>query len=893
MSPEPENRPSPDALLSQATREGRGRLKIFIGAAPGVGKTWAMLDDAHRKRAAGVDVLAALIETHSRAETQAKLLGLPQLPRVPVIYKGRALTEMDLDGLLHRKPDLALIDELAHTNAEGLRHEKRWQDVAEVLAAGIDVFTTLNIQHIETLNDTVARITGVRVRETVPDHVLEMADEIELIDLPPDDLLDRLKQGKVYPQDQVARALGSFFVKGNLTALRELAMRAAADRVDAQLREHMAVNAIAGPWPTQERILVCINESPASREAIRVAKRSADRARAEWIALTVTQTRTESLPEADKDRLAASLRLAERLGAELATLEAEHDVSEAILHYAARRNVRRIVIGRPRPRPLWARLSHQDVGASLLRRSGLFEVTVAAEPESPGPAARWHMPSLAADGKSWGEAILAMAVASGAAFAAEQLFPVASLSVIYMTAVIIVASRRGLGPAMAASLVGFLAYNFLFTEPRYTLQVSRRGEILTLGLFLLASLVTGNLAARLRARIEAQTAIADRTNKLYDFSRKIASAASADDVIWASVSHVATTLNCESVLLMPQDGGELAVVGGFPPEDRLDLRDQTAAQFVWDKGEAAGRGSNTLPTAHWFFLPLFSGAQKLGVLGIAYQDDRILARTDRRLLDALVDQIALALERLRLTEDLATSRLASETERLRTALLSSVSHDLRTPLVTIIGAAGSLVETPDLGAEARADLAENIRDEGERLDRYVQNLLDMTRLGHGALRPRLVALDLAELVGTARKRMRGPLRAHRLIADLPDALPLVMGDAVLMEQVLVNVLDNAAKYAPAGSEITLSARITRSMVELIVTDCGPGIPAAELTRIFEMFYRVAEGDRQRAGTGLGLAICKGLIEAMGGTIRAETVSQDGSGTRMVMALPLWTTQPQT
>jgi two-component system sensor histidine kinase KdpD len=881
----PDTRPSPDALLTLAAREGRGRLKVFLGAAPGVGKTWAMLDDAHRKQADGVDVLAALIETHGRAETQAKLAGLPHLPRKAVIYQTRALTEMDIDALLDRRPQLALIDELAHTNAPGGRHEKRWQDVEEVLAAGIDVYTTLNIQHIETLNETVARITGVRVRETVPDSVLDMADEIELIDLTPDELLERLKQGKVYPADQAARALGSFFVKGNLTALRELSMRAAADRVDAQLREHMAANAIEGPWPTQERILVCINESPSAREAIRVAKRSADRARTDWIALNVTSTQTEHLSEADKDRLAGTLRLAERLGAELATLEAERDVAEAILALARDRNVRRIVIGRPRHRPFWARLIREDVARDLLRLAGSFEVTVASEPDEKPGRFSLSFPRFSRDKAGWIESVLAIAAASMAAWAAERLFPVASLSLIFMTAVIVVASRRGMGPSALASVLGFLSYDFFFVDPRLTFTITDRSEVLTLSLFFAASLVTGNLAARLRARVKAQSAIADRTNKLYDFSRRVASAATADDVIWASVSHVATTLRCDTVLLLPRVG-ELAVVGGFPPEDRLDVRDQSAAQFAWDKGEPAGQGSDTLPTAHWLFLPVASAERRLGVLGIAFADGRSVARTDRRLLDALIDQIALALERLRLTEELAANRLASETERLRTALLNSVSHDLRTPLVTIIGAAGSLADTPDLPPDARHDLAENIREEGERLDRYVQNLLDMTRLGHGALSPRLAPLDLAELIGSARQRMRGVLRAHTLQVDLPVALPLVLADGVLLEQVLVNILDNAAKYAPHGGQIVFAARTTGAWAELAITDHGPGIPVADLDRVFDMFYRVAGGDRQRAGTGLGLAICKGLVEAMGGTIRAESGWPDGSGTRILISLPL-------
>lgn len=885
--PDADPRPSPEALLSQAAREGRGRLKIFLGAAPGVGKTWAMLEDGHRKLAEGVDVLAALIETHGRAETQAKLSGLPLLPRTAMIHRGRVLTDLDLDALLARRPQLALIDELAHTNPEGARHEKRWQDVEDVLAAGIDVYTTLNIQHIETLNEAVARITGIRVRETVPDGVLDLADEIELIDLPPDELVERLKAGKVYPQDQAARALGSFFVKGNLTALRELAMRAAADRVDAQLREHMAAHAIPGPWPTHERILVCVNDSPAAREAIRVARRSADRARTDWIALSVESPRTAALSDAGKDQLAGSLRLAERLGAELATIEAGQDVAGAILDYARARNVRRIVLGRPRPVPWYARPLREDVARGLLRRSGPFEVIVAPEPDSRPRPPGLRLALSAPRPRALAEAGLAVALATGLAFLADRLFPVASLSVIFMTAVIVVASRSGRLAALSAAMLGFLSYNFFFTEPRFTFAVSRQGEVLTLILFLAASLVTGNLAARLRLRADAQAALADRTNRLYDFGRRIASATGMAEVVAATTAHVAATLNAQSAVLLPSPGGGLVLAGSVPPGAELEVRDQSASRFAWDRGEPAGRGTDTLPAARWQFLPLATGRKKLGILGIALEDDRTLAPDDRRLVEALCDQVAVAMERLSLSEELAESRLASETERLRTALLSSVSHDLRTPLVTIIGAAGSLADTPDLSDAARRDLAEAIREEGERLDRHVQNLLDMTRLGHGALKPRLAPVDLAEVIGSARSRMALPLRAHRLEVDLPERLPMILTDAGLLEQILVNILDNAAKYAPAGSVIGLTARQVGVSVELAVADHGPGIPEAERARVFDMFYRVAGGDRQRAGTGLGLAICKGLIEAMGGSIRAEAAWPDDSGTRIVAALPVF------
>ena len=882
-------RPEPEALFASAARAKRGQLKIFLGAAPGVGKTFAMLEDARRRMAEGVDVLAAVIETHGRAETEAMLRDIPVLPRRPVYYQNRILSELDVDGLIARHPQLALIDELAHTNAPDSRQEKRWQDVMEVLAAGINVYTTLNVQHIETLNDTVARITGVRVRETVPDRVFEAADEIELIDLPPEDLLGRLRAGKVYVQDQAARAVQNFFAKGNLTALRELAMRAAADRVDAQLREHMAANAISGPWPTQERILVCINESPAARDAIRVAKRSADRARVDWIALTVTSPRIEALTEEEKDRLAAALRLAERLGAELATLEAETDVAREIIDFARKRNVRRIVLGRPRPAGWLARLTRENVSRDLIRRGADFEITVTAEGDDRQTLSRVtaQPPTLNRDWKGYAAAALAVAVATGLSAVAETLYPIASLSLIYMTAVIAIATRFGLGPSIAASGMGFMAYDYLFTEPRFTFYISERGELLILTLFLAASILTGNLAARLRARVNAGHAVMERMGKLYDFSRRVAVAASFDDVVWAAVSHVATTLQCESILLAPNAAGMLEVVGGFPPEDHLEIRDMSAALWCWERAEPAGRGSGTLPTARWFFLPVRTANGPLGVIGIAYDDNHSFAPTDRRLLEALVGQIALALARIRLGEDLEEARLASETERLRTALLSSVSHDLRTPLVSIIGAAGSLAKpAKGLTEPGRSALAETILEEGERLDRYVQNLLDMTRLGHGALKPNLTPTDLADLIGSARHRLRGLLRDHPVTVDLPEALPALLVDPVLTEQVIVNILDNAVKYAPQGTTIRIAAQLDGRSTMLSIADEGPGIPAAAIDRVFDMFYRANSGDAQRAGTGLGLAICKGLIEAQGGTIHAEPTQPDRTGTRILITLPL-------
>ncbi|MDB6452578.1 sensor histidine kinase [Falsirhodobacter sp. 20TX0035] len=881
----PDTRPDPEALLAEARRIGRGRLKIFLGAAPGVGKTFAMLAAAARRAGAGDRVLIGVVETHGRAETEAMVRGLTVLPRRPFFHAGRILHELDVDALIAARPDLALIDELAHSNLSGSRHDKRWQDVEDVLAAGIDVYTTLNVQHVETLNDTVARITNVRVRETVPDRVLEQADEIELIDLPPDELLERLRAGKVYVQDQAARAVANFFAKGNLTALRELAMRTAADRIDAQLQEHMAAHAIAGPWPTQERILVILPEGAVGRDAVRIAKRSADRARVEWLAVALTSLNGPGDPAPD------ALRLAERLGADVTLLQAEGDPTAEILAFAQRRNVRRIVLPRPTPRP-WGRLvpNAQDrLLRGLLRHAVQFELTLVTDQEATRQRRRPPRPAMAPSVR--GAAIVCGAVLATTLVARliEPLFPVVSLPLLYMTTVVAIGSRMGRWPAVLAAGFSFLVYNFLFTSPYYTFRIWNRGQLLTLVLFLAASILTGNLAARLRERVIAQRAIADRTGKLYDFSRKAAAAASFDEVVWAAVTHVAAVLGCRTILLVPE-GDRLAIAGAFPPEDRLGPRELSAARWCFDHGEPAGHGSGTLPAADWLFLPLTAAERRIGALGIAFDDGRSARASDRRLLDALTDQVALALERIRLSDDLAQTRVTSEAERLRSALLSSVSHDLRTPLVSILGAAEGL-EEPSLTEDTRTALLSIVREEGERLDRYIQNLLDMTRLGHGALKPNAVPSDLRELAGMARHRLRRSLKDRPIDVGVPADMAPVQVDPVLMEQVLVNLLDNAAKYAGPGVAIRIGARVSGARATLWVEDDGPGLPPGSAQQVFDMFWRAGQGDGRGTGAGLGLAICRGIVEAHGGTIRACATHPDGHGARIEMTLPL--TNPET
>lgn len=885
---ETDARPAPEALLAEAVKEGRGRLKIFLGAAPGVGKTYAMLEDARHRQADGVDVVVGLVETHGRGETEALLAGLETVPRKRVGYRGRLLSEMDIDAVLLRRPRLALIDELAHTNAADGRHPKRWQDVEELLSAGIDVYTTLNVQHLESLNDIVARISGVRVRETIPDKVLELANEIELIDLPPEELITRLRQGKVYVHDQIARAIQNFFSKGNLTALRELALRVAADRVDAQMTAHMQSHAISGPWPTHDRILVCINESPAATALIRTAKRASERARIPWIAVSVITPATANLPDSAKDAIAEAMRLAEALGAEVVTLNAETNVAGALLDFARTRNVSRLIIGRPRQRRVAAWLARESVGQQILQRAEDFEVTVVspAVEDSRRSIITAPTPHPERNPEDYLWATAAVAATTAVAFVMSRAFPVESLSLVFLAGVLLVAARLGLWPSICASLLSFLTYNFFFTKPYHSFNIADRSNVLTLLLFLAVAVLTGNLAARLRRQVAIQRHIAQRTANLYAFSRKIASAASFDDIVWAAVHHVASTLQCQSLVLRPGEDGNLTIAGSYPPEDQLEARDWGAAKWAWQNGEAAGWGSQTLPSSRWLFLPLKTAQGPLAVLGIAFQGGNHLDAENRRLLDALVDQVALAIERAQLTADIEESRVYSETERLRGALLSSVSHDLRTPLVSIIGAATTLTESGQaIGAESQHQLAETIRQEGERLNRYVQNLLDMTRISYGALQLNKEWIEPRELVGRAVRQLKHELSGFQLTVDVPLLLPAMKGDPVLLEQALVNVLDNAGKYAPTGSVIAISAKRIDDGIGFAVEDRGPGIPAPDRERVFDLFYRVARGDRQGKGTGLGLAISRGILEAHGGKIRALPGDR-GTGTRIEIDLPL-------
>ena len=808
-----DQRPSPEALLEAARREEKdvGRLKIFVGAAPGVGKTYEMLQSARAKVRDGVDVVLGVVETHGRKETEALLEGLEVLPRKHFEYKGRWLDEMDLDGIIARRPQLALVDELAHTNAPGSRHPKRYLDVMELLDAGIDVYSTLNIQHIESLNDVVAQITRVRVRETVPNSILDRADAIELVDLTPDDLIQRLKEGKVYFPKQAERALEHYFSPGNLTALRELALRQTAERVDDQLLTHMQSHAIPGPWPAGDRILVCVSEDPRAAGLVRYAKRLADRLHAPFTALSIETPRTLQLSTEARDRVADTLRLGEALGGEPVTIPGgARRIADDILTYARANNVTQIVVGKS-TRSRWFEIINGSVVHDLVRRSGTISVHVIAGDDIsgdplPSKSVRTEERPETVDPWPYIVATIAVVGALGIAELVRRWLGIENVDLVFLTAIVAVAARYGLFPSLFASIAASLCYNFFFLPPLYTFTIGAPVNIAAFGFFTAMAILVSNVAARVREQAMTAIARARTTESLYAFSRKLAGVGTLDDVLWASAYQAALMLKVRVVLLLPEDGS-IAVKAGYPPEDILDEADLAAAKWTWQNDRPAGRGSDTLPGAKRLFLPMRTGRGPIGVVGIdSDKPGALLTPDERRLLDALADQAALAIERVYLVEDMDRAKRTIETERLRSALLTSLSHDLKTPLASVLGSAETLKRFSDkLSDGEKADLMTTIIEESERLNRFIANFLDMTKLESGAVVPNAGLHDVGEIVGSALQRASKILAQHRIEVDLPADLPMVRVDAVLLEQALFNLLDNAAKYAPADTEIRIQA----------------------------------------------------------------------------------------
>jgi two-component system, OmpR family, sensor histidine kinase KdpD len=890
---EPDQRPSPEALLEVARREESrtGKLRIFVGAAPGVGKTYEMLQTARARKEDGYDIVVGIVETHGRRETEALLDGLEVIPRRRIEYRGQWLEEMDLDAVIARRPQIALVDELAHTNAPGSRHPKRYLDVEELLSQGINVYTTVNIQHIESLNDVVAQITRVRVRETVPDAVFDRADAVELVDLTPDDLIERLKEGKVYVPKQAERALEHFFSPTNLTALRELALRRTAERVDEQLLTQMQAQAIPGPWAAGERVLVCISEDPRAAGLVRYAKRLADRLHGPWTALYIESRRSLQLSQEEGDRVADTLRLAEALGGEAITIPGgDRPIADDVIGYAHANNVTHIVIGKS-SRSRWFEILHGSVVHDLVRRAGNISVHVIAGDQVAGETVpkktvRTAEKSEPFDPIPYLISLGAVAAALGVGCLIYPWFGIENVDLVFLTAIVAVAVRFGLWPSLLASVAASLGYNFFFMEPLYTFTIADPNNVAAFFLFILMAALVSNVAARVRTQAVAAVGRARTTESLYAFSRKLAGVGTLDDVLWATAYQIALMLKVRVVLLLSENSS-IAVKAGYPPEDMLADGDVAAAKWAWENNRPAGRGSDTLPGAKWLFLPMRTGRGAIGVIGIdSDKPGPLLTPDERRLLDALIDQGALAIERVYLVEDMARVKRTVETERLRSALLTSISHDLKTPLAAVLGAAGTLRDlSKKLGEAEKADLVATIIDESERLNRFIANLLDMTKLESGAVVPNMALHDLGEIVGSALRRATKILARHRVDVDLQADLPMLELDAVLFEQALFNLLDNAAKYAPADTVIRVESWREQDVVCLRVLDEGEGIPADELEHIFDKFYRAQKGDQVRAGTGLGLAISRGFVEAMRGTITAGNRA-DRNGAAFTISLPI-------
>jgi two-component system sensor histidine kinase KdpD len=884
MPTEP-SRPDPDKLLAQVQAEEqeqkRGHLKIFLGYAAGVGKTFAMLEAAHQRKTEGVDVVVGYVETHQRVETEALVSGLEVIPRQQVTYRGVQLPEMDIDAVLKRRPQLVLVDELPHSNVPGSRHAKRYQDVEELLEAGINVYSTLNIQHIESLNDVVAQITGTKVRETIPDRVIDEVTDIELVDLPPEELIKRLRDGKVYVPDQAQRAIQKFFRKGNLTALRELTMRRAAERVDDQMRAYMRTRAIPGPWPAGERLLVCISPGALGERLIRTARRLADELSAEWSAIYVETPDQAGISQEQRDQVARSLRLAEELGAKSVSLPGQ-SVAETIIDYARRHNVTKVIAGKP-IHSRWIELLRGSMVDRLIRLSGTIDVYVLSSEAEP-PAKRvvegWrpHRPLIR---YFWGLMLAAVATALSALIA-PHISPT-NLVVIYLLSVVISAVYLGRGPAILTSILGVAAFDYFFVPPYLTLAVSDTEYILTFLGLLAVGLVISQLTSLVRNQAEAAQRREAQTVTLYELGRDLAIATGLEAVTQAVIDHISQTFSREVAVFLPV--GDSLKAYATSPGLTISDNDLAVATWAFEHGQVAGRGTETLPEASMRYQPLKTMRGVVGILGVKPIDpNRVLTRDQLRTLDAFANQIALAIERARLAEQARQAEMLEITEKLQTALLNSISHDLRTPLVSITGALSSLADDQIiLDASARRSLIETASEEADRLNRLVGNLLDMTRLESGAMHVKRTAGDIQDVIGSALEELGSRLDGRTVSMEIPNDLPLVQMDFVLIERVLVNVVDNALKYSLPQSPIEIRAHTAGAFVEITVADHGVGIPPEDLHRVFDKFYRVQRPDNVN-GTGLGLAISKGIVDAHGGFISAE--NRSGGGTIITIALPV-------
>ena len=881
-----DQRPDADELLKRVNEEEarahRGTLRVFFGAAAGVGKTYAMLHAAHEQRENNVDVVIGWVETHGRAETEALIEGLEILPPRLIEYRDAQLKEFDLDAALRRRPTLILVDELAHTNVPGSRHPKRWHDVRELLEAGISVYTTVNVQHLESLNDIVTQITGVAVHETIPDSVFAEADDVELIDIPPDDLRQRLKEGKVYMPDQAQQAIRSFFRKGNLIALRELALRRTADRVDEQMRRYRRDHAVPETWPACETIMVCVNLHPRGLRLVRAAKRMAEGLHAKWMAVYVQTPEHLRLPDSERDRVEQTLRLAEQLGAETVTLRSPR-VSQELLNYARERNVTKIVVGKP----LRSRLKEMVFGSvvtDLVKGSGEIDVYVITGESGESRPYVGRVLRRTSPWSAYAKGVGVVVTSTAVGLVSVSYIGTSNSAMVYLLGVLVVAALWGRGPAVLTSILGVLSYDFFFVEPYYTLSISDPRELITFAVLLVTALVTGQLTVVIREQAEAAQQGEQRTASLYAMSRELMTYHRVANLVSVAARHIQRLSNGQVAVMLPDAEGHLTLQTGEESAFVMDAKDAGVAQWVFDHGQRAGLGTETLPDAGALYLPLVASRGVIGVLAVrADQPRKLLAPDHMHLLEAFTNQVAAAVERVLLAAEAQRAQLTIETERMRNAVLNAVSHDLRTPLATIVGATSSLLEQKkEIDSDDRKGLLQAAHDEAIRLDRLVNNLLSMTRLEAGALRVEKEWLPLEEVIGAALVRIEDRLGRRVVSTQLPSDSALVLLDGVLIEQVLINLLDNTLKYTPLDSPIDISAEITKDSLRVEVADRGPGIPTGDLERIFDKFYRAAATGSP--GVGLGLSICRGIVEAHGGRMWAE--NRPGGGALFRFMLPM-------
>jgi two-component system sensor histidine kinase KdpD len=885
MSPDDEpRRPDPEALLAELGKATRGRLKVFLGMSPGVGKTYAMLTAARRRQADGADVVVGVVETHGRKETEALLDGMEVLPRKPIVYKGRTLMEFDLDAALKRKPDLLLVDEYAHSNAPGSRHPKRWQDVAELVAAGINVWTTVNIQHLESLVEVVWKITGVRQRETVPDAAFARADEIEVVDITPEELRQRLAEGKVYVPETARLAAENFFKPENLTALRELALRKAAQTVDDQLVGQLKRAGVEGPWAAGERILVLITGDEMSGALVRAGRRLSDMMMdAPWTVAHVDRPNMARAKAPSVLRLTETMKLAEQLGAVTVTLTGD-DIVDTVQGYARRNNITQIVIGRSRS-TRWRRAFGRSLTQALLKDptgAALHIITEGAPEPKVKPRSAKPMSRAGREGLGYLASALFVAAATGVAWAFDVSFPQPPLDMIYVVAVVASATLFGLRPGLFAAGLGFLVYNFFFLEPRFSFAIGHATDLLDLVVFLAVGVATGSLAGRVRDQARHTGRRASAVTALLAASRRLSSAVGKEAVAQALAEQTAATVSGKAMVLLP-DGEDLKPAAGAPEIEALGAAEMSAARWAWEHGESAGSGTGTLPQIGWVFWPLQGVRARAGVAAV--EAGKVTTVEDERYVLALLDQGAVAIERAEFAAEAADAEALRRSDRLRSALLNSISHDLRTPLATVLGSTTTLIDFgEELEPAVRADLLQSIREEAERLNRYVGDLLDMTRLEGGALAPRSDMIDVRKAADAAIERVARRLGDRKLERDFADQISLVKGDAGLLEQAVVNILENAITYSPEGGLIEVAVFEDQDDVVISIEDQGPGIPKPELDKVFEKFRRLDQPSDRGKGAGLGLSIAKGFVEAMGGRIAAVSPVTD-RGTRLLISLP--------